>query len=94
MPLTFPKFDIGLDGGADALVRSRPPGRLPDGRRMLIRRGKGGTRASRADQGSAPPNTHRRAVVERASARVSVSFAHRDKLKHVLPSKKQEASYG
>jgi len=36
MPLSFPKFDIGPNGGADA-----------------IRRGKDGTRASRADQG--PP---------------------------------------
>jgi len=41
-PLRFHKFDIGLNGGADALVRSRPPGRLPDGRKRLIRRGKAG----------------------------------------------------
>src|ERR1039458_2489686 len=41
-------------GGADALVRSRPPGRLLNDRRCLILRGKSGTRASRADQGVRP----------------------------------------
>jgi hypothetical protein len=41
-------------GGADALVRSRPPGRLLNDRRCLILRGKSGMRASRADQGVRP----------------------------------------
>ena len=44
--------------GADALVRSRPPGRLLNDRRCLILRGKSGTRASgprgHPDQGVRP----------------------------------------
>jgi hypothetical protein len=40
--------------GADALVRSRPPGRLLFSARAFILREKSGTRASRADQGVRP----------------------------------------
>src|ERR1700728_3993140 len=43
-------------GGADALVRSRPPGRLVDGGKRPLSRGKIGTRATRADQGGRPTN--------------------------------------
>ena len=52
--LVFPNPTIGADGGADALVRSRPPGRLADRGKYLIPRRKSGTRASRADQGVRP----------------------------------------
>ena len=41
-------------GGADALVRSRPPGRLLFSARAFILREKSGTKASRADQGVRP----------------------------------------
>ena len=44
-----------LHGGADPLVRSRPPGRLLSGSKyLLIPSAKSGTRASRADQGVRP----------------------------------------
>src|ERR1035437_7772103 len=45
---------VCIDGGADAPVRGRPPGRPIAGAKDLIRRAKSGTRASRADQGGRP----------------------------------------
>ena len=57
MPLSFPRPHTCIIGGADPLVRCRPPGRPFDVGKHLILRRKSGTRASRADQGSAPPLT-------------------------------------
>jgi probable rRNA maturation factor len=51
--LSFPAH-IGINGGADPLVRSRPPGRLVASRKRLGPGEKSGTRASRADQGVRP----------------------------------------
>ena len=53
--LVFPIPPTCINGGADARVRTRPPGRLVDGGKRLILREKSGTRASRADQGVRPP---------------------------------------
>jgi hypothetical protein len=61
--LVFPRAHTCIIGGADPLVRCRPPGspkrecRPFDFGMHLILRRKSGTRASRADQGSAPPLT-------------------------------------
>src|ERR1017187_6130091 len=53
--LVFPIPPTCINGGADARVRTRPPGPLVDGGKRLILREKSGTRASRADQGVRPP---------------------------------------
>ena len=45
-----------INGGADALVRSRPLGRLAPWCKDLILLSESGTRASRADQGVCPTN--------------------------------------
>ena len=52
--LHWPMSRTCIISGADALVRSRPPSRLPFSARDLILREKSGTRASRADQGVRP----------------------------------------
>jgi hypothetical protein len=54
--IVFPLPDVCINRGADPPVRSRPPGRLVEGRSNLILREKSGTRASRADQGVRPTN--------------------------------------
>jgi hypothetical protein len=52
--LHWPMSRTCIISGADALVRSRPPGRLLFSARAFILREKSGTRASRADQGVRP----------------------------------------
>jgi hypothetical protein len=47
-------MNTGHNGGADPLVRSRPPGRLVAGGKRLIFREKSGSRGTRADQGVRP----------------------------------------
>ncbi|MGP8244148.1 MAG: rRNA maturation RNase YbeY [Bryobacteraceae bacterium] len=51
--LSFPA-PAGIGGGADPLVRSRPPGRVVASRKHLGPEEESGTRASRADQGVRP----------------------------------------
>src|ERR1035441_6041673 len=55
MPQGFPTNAHLHCSGADALVRGRPPGRPVELWKCLTLRTSSGTRASRADQGSAPP---------------------------------------
>ena len=45
---------VCIDGGADAPVRGRPPGRPNAGAKELILPAKSGSRGTRADQGVRP----------------------------------------
>ena len=72
--LVFPRAHTCIIGGADPRVRCRPPGRPFDGGKHLILRRKNGTRASRADQGSAPPLT--RAPALRKLSDIGLSPLH------------------
>ena len=48
-----------MNGGADAPVRGRPPGRPVACGNVLILRAKSGSRGTRADQGVRPTNFYR-----------------------------------
>jgi hypothetical protein len=53
----FPRLlGVCIDGGADAPVRGRPPGRPIAGAQELIPRAKSGSRGTRAVQGDRPTN--------------------------------------
>ena len=53
-PLVFPLANTSLNCGADALVCSRPPGRLFVSGKHLIPRANSGSRGTRADLGVCP----------------------------------------
>jgi hypothetical protein len=53
----FPAPNTCINCGADAPVRSRPPGRLFVCGKHLILRAKGGSRGTRADQGVCPTSS-------------------------------------
>ena len=55
--ILFPKQNTCINCGVDALVRSRPPGRLFARDSHLILRLKSGSRGTRADRGVCPTNS-------------------------------------